>query len=134
MFGRISKTKSLRVTSIIFSSTLQLGDCSYIDGTSHAIAVQRRSEILYKRDDQFSDYKIFSQPSIFPVISEQLQMRVNNLCPFIETGNIIINAMSTSSIATIGNVGHIRMTSRIHHTRLLDSNLKHATNPALNRK
>ncbi|MFJ8257354.1 spore germination protein GerPE [Peribacillus asahii] len=122
MFQRISKSRSLEATSIVFSSTLQIGDCSYIDGTVHALAVQRRSEVLHERDDDFSDYKIFFQPFVFPIITEHLQMRFDNLCPFIETGNIRINAVSTGSVVGIGNVGHIRMTSKIHHTRQLDRN------------
>ncbi|USK71084.1 spore germination protein GerPE [Peribacillus asahii] len=125
MFQRISKSRSLEATSIVFGSTLQIGDCSYIDGTVHALAVQRRSEILYERDDDFSDYKIFSRPLALPIITEPIQMRFNHLCPFIETGNIYINAISTSSVAGLGNVGHIRMKSKIHHTRQLsDTEMK----------
>ena len=32
MFQRVSKVKSVTATSVIFSATLQIGDCSYIDG------------------------------------------------------------------------------------------------------
>jgi len=133
MFQRTSKAKSVKSNSIVFSSTLQIGDCSYIDGTVHALAVQRRSEILYERDDQFSDYEIFSRPLALPLITEPIQMRFNHLCPFIETGHIYINAISTSSVAGLGNVGHIRMKSKIHHTRQLTDNGK-STQPDSTKK
>ena len=92
MFQRISKVKSLTIKSIIFSATIQIGDCSFIDGMSSAIAVQRRSNIIYEYENQFSDYKIlFTQPTILPIIDERLQTRFENQCPFIEVGNIRYN-------------------------------------------
>jgi spore germination protein PE len=119
MFQRISKVKSLTTQSLLFSASIQIGDCSFIDGISSAIAVQRRSNIIYEYENQFSDYKIFAQPTILPIIDEQLQTRFENQCPFIEVGNIRIIGFSTASVASIGNVGHIRMNSRIQHIRQL---------------
>ena len=117
MFQRISKVKSLTTTHIIFSSTLQIGDCSFIDGTSYAMAVHRNSELLLERENQFSDYPIFSLPTTFPILNEPIQIHFENPCPFIEVGHIRIIGMTISGITGIGNVGHIRMQSRLKNIR-----------------
>lgn len=119
MFQRTSKVKTLTTKSILFSSTLQIGDCSYIDSTTDNLAIQRRSEVIYEREDEFSDYKIFFKPKTFPIINESLQVSFHNPCPFIEVEHIRILGISTSSITNIGNVGHVRMSSRIKHIRQL---------------
>ena len=133
MFQRISKVKSLTIKSVIFSASIQIGDCSFIDGMSSAIAVQRSSNIIYKYENQFSDYKIFTQPIILPIIDERLQTRFENQCPFIEVGNIRIIGSSTASVASIGNAGHIRMSSRIKHIRQLDGQKETLNKTAENR-
>lgn len=121
MLQRVSKVKSLTIKSILYSASIQIGDSTYIDGTSSAIAVQRKSDVIYEYENQFSDYKIFAQPTILPIINEPLQTQFENPCPFIEVGNIRIIGISTAAIASIGNIGHIRMSSRIKHIRQLDS-------------
>lgn len=122
MFQRVSKVKSLSVKSVIFSGSIQIGDSAYIDGTSFAIAVQRRSNKIYEYENQFSDYPIFTKPIILPAINEPLQLQFKNPCPFIEVGNIHILGVSTAAITSIGNIGHVRMNSRVKHIRQLDSN------------
>ena len=130
MFRRVSKVKSFTVKSVIFSASIQIGDSAYIDGMSFAIAVQRRSEKIYEYEDQFSDYRIFTKPIILPAINEPLQLQFENPCPFIEVGNIRILGISTAAIASIGHIGHARMSSRIHHTRQLDSAQGHTADTA----
>lgn len=117
MFQRTSKVQTITTKSIIFSSALQVGDCRYIDSTTNALATQRRSEIIYDREDQFNNYKIFFKPATFPLINESLQITFQNPYPFIAVENINILGISTSSIANIGNVDHVRMQSRIKHIR-----------------
>lgn len=119
MFQRISKVKSFTTQSILFSALIQIGDSSYIDGTSHALAMQRRSDIIYDYEPQFTDYKVFAYPTVFPIIDEPLQIRFENPCPFINVGNIRLIGASTASVASVGQVGHIRMISRIKHVRQL---------------
>lgn len=120
MFQRVSQVRSFTTQSVIFSASIQIGDSTYIDGTSLALAVQRKSDVLHPYKNQISDYTLFTQPTIIPIINEPLQTRFENPCPFIKVGNIRILGVSTASIASIGNIGHIRMRSRIKHIRQLD--------------
>lgn len=124
MLQRISKVKSFTAKSVIFGASIQIGDSSYINGTSNALAIQRRSNLIYDYENQFSDYKLFSQPSLFPIIDEPLHIQFENPCPFIEVGNIQIIGVSTAAIASIGHVDHIRMKSRVKHIRQLGSAIK----------
>lgn len=119
MFQRISKVKSFTTQSILFSALIQIGDSSYIDGTSYVLAIQRRSDIIYDYEPQFTDYKVFAYPTVFPIIDEPIQIRFENPCPFIDVGNIRLIGASTASVASVGQVGHIRMKSRIKHIRQL---------------
>ncbi len=130
MFQRVSKVKSLSVKSVIFSGSIQIGDSAYIDGMSSAIAVQRRSDRIYEYENQFSDYPIFSRPIIPPIINEPLQLQFENPCPFIKVGNIRILGISTAAITSIGNIGHVRMNSRVKHIRQLDSDQGNTTGAA----
>lgn len=119
MFQRISRVKSFTHKSLVNGATIQIGDTSYIDGTSYAIAIQRRSYFIYDYEPQFTDYKVFGYPTVFPIIDEPLQIRFENPCTFIDIGNINIIGASTSAVASVGQVGHIRMKSRIKHIRQL---------------
>lgn len=117
MLSRTSHVKSLNVISAIIGSTIQIGDCTHIDGTIHALAVQRNSARLYPYDNDFKDYDIFSEPSQFPMITEPLQICYQNPHPRIDVDHIHVTAASTSSVIGIGNTRHVHMISRIKHIR-----------------
>lgn len=117
MFQRISQVKSLTAKSVIFSSGIQIGDSSFIDSTSKVIAVQRNSDLPFRRTYQFSDYPIFFKPTTLPILNEPIRIHFENPCPFIKAGNIRIIGLSTSSLANIGNSKHIRLQTRIKHIR-----------------
>ncbi|MCM3676519.1 MULTISPECIES: spore germination protein GerPE [Peribacillus] len=117
MFSRISKVKSLLSDTVSFSSTLQIGDASYIDGNALAIAVQKKSETFDSVDVHFEDYDIFKKPLYIPRLNEFVISRFSNPNPFIRVGNINIIGISSSSVVAVGNVGHARMESRVKHIR-----------------
>ncbi|MDM5224179.1 spore germination protein GerPE [Peribacillus sp. NJ11] len=117
MFSRISKVKSLLSDTVSFSSTLQIGDTSYIDGNSQALAVQKRSETFQSVDIHFEDYEIFKRPFYIPRLTEPVISSFSNPNPFIRVGNINIIGISSSSVVGVGNVGHARMESRVKHIR-----------------
>ncbi|CAH0224776.1 putative spore germination protein GerPE [Peribacillus sp. Bi96] len=117
MFSRISKVKSLLSDTVSFSSTLQIGDTSYIDGISLALAVQKKSETFHSVDIQFDDYDIFKKPFYIPRLNEPVLTSFSNPNPFIRVGNINIIGISSSSVVGVGNVGHARMESRVKHIR-----------------
>ncbi|MDP1418347.1 spore germination protein GerPE [Peribacillus simplex] len=117
MFSRISKVKSLLSDTVSFSSTLQIGDTSYIDGNALAIAVQKKSETFDSVDIHFENYDIFKKPLYIPRLNEPVISSFSNPNPFIRVGNINIIGISASSVVGVGNVGHARMESRAKHIR-----------------
>ncbi|ASS93609.1 spore germination protein GerPE [Peribacillus simplex] len=117
MFSRISKVKSLLSDTVSFSSTLQIGDTSYIDGNALALAIQKKSETFHSVDIHFEDYDIFKKPFYIPRLNEPVISRFSNPNPFIRVGNINIIGISSSSVVGVGNVGHARMESRVKHIR-----------------
>ncbi|MFF2499688.1 spore germination protein GerPE [Peribacillus sp. NPDC058075] len=122
MFSRISKVKSLLSDTTSFSSTLQIGDTSYIDGNSKALAVQKRSETFQSVDIHFEDYEIFKRPLYIPRLNEPVIASFSNPNPFIRVGHINIIGISASSVVGVGNVGHARMESRVKHIREVPKN------------
>ncbi|MFJ8069175.1 spore germination protein GerPE [Peribacillus sp. NPDC096447] len=117
MFSRISKVKSIVSDTVSFSSALQIGDTSYIDGNALAIAVQKKSETFASVDIHFNDYDIFKKPLYIPRLNEPVISSFSNPNPFIRVGNINIIGISSSSVVGVGNVGHARMESRVKHIR-----------------
>ncbi|WP_454862108.1 spore germination protein GerPE [Peribacillus frigoritolerans] len=117
MFSRISKVKSIFSDTVSFSSAMQIGDTSYIDGNSLALAVQKKSETFHSVDIHFEDYDIFKRPFYIPRLNEPVISSFSNPNPFIRVGNINIIGVSSSSVVGVGNVGHARMESRVKHIR-----------------
>ena len=117
MFSRISKVKSIVSDTVSFSSALQIGDTSYIDGNALAIAVQKKSETFNSVDVHFENYDIFKKPLYIPRLNEPVISSFSNPNPFIRVGNINIIGISSSSVVGVGNVGHARMESRVKHIR-----------------
>ncbi|MET1177594.1 spore germination protein GerPE [Peribacillus simplex] len=113
----MSKVKSISTQTILFSSTMQIGDCSYIDGKSFALAIQKKSETFDSVDVHFEDYDIFKKPIYIPRSNEPVISRFSNPNPFIRVGNVDIIGVSSSSVVGVGNVGHARMESRVKHIR-----------------
>ncbi|WP_144550812.1 spore germination protein GerPE [Peribacillus simplex] len=117
MFSRISKVKSLLSDTVSFSSTLQIGDTSYIDVNSLALAIQKKSETFHSADIHFENFDIFKKPFYIPRLNEPVISSFSNPNPFIRVGHINIIGISSSSVVGVGNVGHARMESRVKHIR-----------------
>lgn len=107
----------MSVNTVLLSATLQIGDCSYIDGKANVMAVHRNMEFPIIRENQFSDYPIYSKPISIPILNEPLKIRFENPCPIIKVNNIELIGATVSAYAGIGNVGHIRMDSRVKNIR-----------------
>lgn len=53
MFQRTSYVDQIQINTISFSSSLQIGDSSIINGFSRALAVQRETEIFIAMKETF---------------------------------------------------------------------------------
>lgn len=121
MITRTSVVNSLQVDSISFSSIIQIGDSSYIQGSSRAIAVQREKELFFGNEGDFNSYPIFLKPIHVIPMNESISIQTQNLKPMIKVNHINIIGISASSVFQIGSNESINMESRVKHIRhLLD--------------
>jgi spore germination protein PE len=118
--GRTSYVHSIHVDTVGFSSIIQLGDSTAIQGFSRALAVQREAELFYGNEGNFSTYPVFFEPIPLPPITENLSMQINNrLSSCIKVNDINIIGVSSSSLLHIGNSETVQMEVRIKHIRQL---------------
>ncbi|WP_318505145.1 spore germination protein GerPE [Bacillus sp. T3] len=122
MLKRTSVVNSLIVDSLQFSSLIELGDSSCIQGGNRALAVQREREVFFGNEGDYSKYLIFSEQIPIPPITEWIAMEHYH-CPGanIKVGNIRILGVSAASIVHVGNSCSVHMESRVKHIRQLES-------------
>lgn len=119
MLQRTSIVNYLKVDTVSFSSILEIGDSTFTQGISRAIAVQREAEFFLGNEADFKSYSTFSDPIPLTPITEKLPMYTQQLNPIIRVQNIDVIGISASSILQIGSSKHISMESRIDHIRHL---------------
>jgi spore germination protein PE len=119
MFHRTSCVDQIYVNTISFSSFLQIGDSSIINGFSRALAVQRETDTFYSNEGNFSAYRVFSKPIPFTPVHEPFSYQTFNDHPIIKVGKIDVLGISSSSLLHVGNSKHISMEARVKHIRQL---------------
>lgn len=120
MFMRTSFVDFIKVKSVQFSSVIQLGDSSYIQGFSRALAVQREARLFYGNEGSFAEFPVFSKPIPFEPILENVSLQTDNLpSSSIKVGAIDILGVSASGVVHVGNSKVIQMESRVKHIRQL---------------
>ncbi len=117
---RTSIVNHLSVNVILILSTLEIGDSAHIYGVTRALAVQREREFFFGNEGDFSGYGIFNRPILLEPVTEAITYEAEAISPFIKVNNITINAISTSSVAHIGNTKSVNMEARIKHIRQLE--------------
>ncbi|MCL6570432.1 MAG: spore germination protein GerPE [Bacillus sp. (in: Bacteria)] len=125
MLQRTSYIDKIDVNVLSFSSILQLGDSSVINGMSRALAVQREVEIFYGDEGSFSAYPVFSEPIPLPPINEPFTLLTHNPKPLIKVDTIDIIGISSSSILHVGNSKQVSLESRVKHIRQLKADNGH---------
>lgn len=98
---------------------MEIGDSSFIQGVSRAIAVQREAEIFFGNEGDFKSYPIFTESIPLPPLNEHITMHTTQLNPVIKVRNIDVIGVSASSLLHIGSSKHISMESRVEHIRHL---------------
>ncbi|USK56606.1 spore germination protein GerPE [Cytobacillus solani] len=122
MLQRTSVVNYLKVETLSFSSILEIGDSTYTQGFSRAIAIQREAEAFFGYEADFKSYSTFTDPIPIPPITETISINTLQLNPIIKVQKIDVIGVSSSSILQIGNAKHISMESRVDHIRHLLSN------------
>lgn len=119
MLERSSSVDKIKVTTVSFSSIIQLGDSTIINGLNRALAVQREKELFFGNEGSYAPYRIFSEPIPIPTITEPITIQQHQVNPIIKVHNINVLGFSSSSILHVGNSKHINMEARIKHIRQL---------------
>ncbi|WP_174730713.1 spore germination protein GerPE [Mesobacillus harenae] len=119
MLNRTSKVNKINIATLAFSSVLQIGDSTIINGFSRAIAVQREAEIFYSNEGNFDAYSIFREPIPLPALNEAATMFTHHLNPVIKVNSIDIIGTSASSVIHIGNTQKVSLEARVKHIRQL---------------
>jgi spore germination protein PE len=104
---------------VTFSSVIQLGDSSIVNGLSHALVVQREAEIFYGNEGNLPSFPVITRPIILPSIDERISFRAHNPNPIIKVKKVDIIAISNSSILHVGNNQNVSMEARVKHIRQL---------------
>ncbi|MFE8700307.1 spore germination protein GerPE [Cytobacillus sp. FJAT-54145] len=131
MLQRTSSVNHLHVTTLAFSSIVQLGDSSIINGYSRALAVQREKELFFGNEGNLSKYPVFNREIPLLPIDEPISIATTNKNPIIKVNNINVIGVSSSSIIHVGNSKNVYMETRIKHIRqLLNSNGRDNLNEA----
>ena len=121
MLQRTSVVNKAKTVVLSFSSTFEIGDVSYYQAMSRALAVQRQKKIFYGIEGSFNDYPIFSEPIPIVPIDENITFHAENLNPIIKVNNINITGVSAASLLQIGSCRHLYAEARIKHIRQLDA-------------
>ena len=119
MLRRTSIVDSLKVDAVFFDSVIEIGDSSYIQSFSRALAIQREAEIFFGNEGDFNRYPVFSIPLYFQPIDDEFSMYTEHLQPVIKINSIDIIGASAASVIHIGSSNHISMESRLKHIRQL---------------
>lgn len=119
MLQRTSVVNHIKVETLSFSSILEIGDSTFTQGFSRAIAVQREAEAFFGYEADFRSYSAFQIPIPFSPITENISMYSQQLKPITKVQNIDVIGVSASSILQIGSSKHISMEARVEHIRHL---------------
>lgn len=121
MLQRTSVVNKAKAIVLSFSSIFEIGDASYYQAVSRALAIQRQQKIFYGIEGSFNDYPIFSELIPLPPIEEEVTCQFENLKPIIKVNNINITGVSSASLLQIGNCHHLYAEARIKHIRQLNA-------------
>ncbi|MDQ0268795.1 spore germination protein GerPE [Cytobacillus purgationiresistens] len=119
MLKRTSVVDHIKVDTFGFSSIFEIGDTSYIQGFSRALALQRDTDVFYGKEGSFSEYDIFTEPFQVSPITENIDIQTFHLQPIIKVNKIDIIGVSASSFLHIGSTKDISLESRVKHFRQL---------------
>jgi len=127
MLQRTSVVDKMNVNTVSFSSIVEVGDSTYHQAVSRALAVQRQKDLFYGNEGAFEDYAVFTEPIPFIPIIENVNCYFENMKPIIKVHHINITGISSSSLLQIGNCRHMYAEARIKHFRQIEQSVASET-------
>ena len=123
MLPRTSVVDSVKVRTVSFSSIVEIGDATYHQAFSRALAVQRQQELFYGTEGVYEEYDVFKEPIPLIPIIENVECHFENVKPIIKVHHIDITGISSSSLLQIGNCRHMYTEARIKHIRQIEQSI-----------
>ncbi|MFB5676170.1 spore germination protein GerPE [Paenibacillus terreus] len=116
---RTSCVNQLKVSLVIYSSFLHVGDVWGIFPDSKVLAIQREVPVFWGDEGKLTNIPLFAQPFPYPEINEQVIFTQKNKSSCIGVNNIYIVGLSTSAGLQIGNTVKLDAKNRTKHIRHL---------------
>lgn len=123
MLQRTSIVDSININAVSFSSIVEIGDATYFQSLSRALAVQRQKNLYYGTEGYYESYPIYSEPIPLSPITEYIETHFENIKPIIKVNHINITGVSSASLLQIGSCRHLYSEARIKHIRQLDQSV-----------
>ncbi|GAA5416671.1 hypothetical protein Pryu01_01709 [Paraliobacillus ryukyuensis] len=125
---RTSKVNFLRITSMLNSSILEIGDTKKLYSRSNILAIQEEGGTENDEDYSFENYPLFNLT--LPVFSSKpiVKKQTINHDHSINVDAIDITGVSAASTTQLGSVGSIDAECRIKHIRILLDEQTNETN------
>ncbi|WP_100330561.1 spore germination protein GerPE [Bacillus xiapuensis] len=112
---RVSIVDHFSVSTILFGSTVEIGDVRYLNTSSTVLALQQKSELFI--DEKRPGIRL---PPPAPICRKELNEPYTlNLQPCIHVGCISVLAFSVSGVGLIGSAQQATGYSTIKHIRKL---------------
>ncbi|RRJ65828.1 spore germination protein GerPE [Paenibacillus oralis] len=116
---RTSCVNRLKVTFVIYSSFVHVGDVWGIFPDSQVFALQRQIPVFWGDEGKLEKLPIFFQPFPSQEINEEVIFTQENKSPCIGVNNLYILGISTSAGLQIGNTAILDAKNRTKHIRHL---------------
>ncbi|MFP3720269.1 spore germination protein GerPE [Niallia circulans] len=123
MLQRTSVVDLITINTVSFSSIVEIGDATYHQSASRALAVQRQKEFFYGSETEYEDYSVFTEPIPLLPIIENVTCHFENRKPIIKVNHINIIGISSASLLQVGNCRHLYAEARIKHIRQIEQPL-----------
>ena len=123
MLQRTSVVDLININTVSFSSIVEIGDATYHQALSRALAVQRQKELFYGSEGVYEDYSVFTEPIPLLPIIENITCHFENRKPIIKVNHINIIGISSAALLQVGNCRHLYAESRIKHIRQIEQSI-----------
>lgn len=116
---RTACVNRLKVTLVIYSSFVHVGDVWGIFPESQVFALQRQIPVFWGDEGKLEKMPVFFQPFPTQEINEEVSFTQANKTPCIGVNNLYIIGLSTSAGLQIGNTAVLDAKNRTKHIRHL---------------
>jgi spore germination protein PE len=121
MSMRSSVVENIHLSTLLFSSVLNIGDVDNISSRANVLAIQHTNHLFLSDEIPLSSYPIFTEPLRFQLGEPFHSIQTFHVNPVIHVGNISIIGASASAVIQIGSLLNGVLDSRVKHIRHIEN-------------